>query len=134
MEEIKTPRGLFSRIIKRLGLERQLQIIKRSLGFFIGGLTVFVFLSVFAVIGLHEVLAESSFGPFVSLIFSDPAVVIKYWYSFTFAAFESMPGITGMILFLSVAFFILFIRLAAFAVERFFIVIKSINKQKYGHK
>ena len=69
MEEIKAPRGLFSRIIKRLGLERQLQIIKRNLGFFIGGLAVFVILSTFAIIGLREVLSESSFGPFVSFVF-----------------------------------------------------------------
>ena len=131
---VTPPRGLFSRIIKRLGLEKELTLVKGNLKFFTALLSIFLILSVFAFIGVKHVLAESSFGPFVSLIFSDPGVVIKYWHSFTFAAFESMPGITGMILFLSVAFFILFIRLAAFAVERFFIVIKSINKQKYGHK
>src|SRR3989344_5528737 len=131
---IRPPRGLFSRIIIHLGLEKELILIKGNLKFFSALLVIFLVLTVFAFIGVKHVLAESSFGPFVSLVFYDPGVVIKYWHSFTFAAFESMPGITGMILFLSVAFFILFIRLAAFAVERFFIVIKSINKQKYGHK
>ena len=128
------PRSLFSRIIKRLGLEKELALIKGNLKFFSTLLVIFLVLSVFAFIGVKYVLAESSFGPFISLMFSDPGVVIKYWHSFTFAAFESMPGITAAALFLSVAFMILFIRLAAFAVERFFIIIKSINKQKYGHK
>ena len=131
---VTPPRGLFSRIIKRLGLEKELTLVKGNLKFFTALLAMFLTLSVFALIGVKHVLAKSSFGPFISLIFSDPGVVIKYWHSFTFAAFESMPGITGMALFLSVAFLILFIRLAAFAVERFFMVIRSINKQKYGHK
>ena len=128
------PRGLFSRIIKRLGLEKELALVKGNLKFFTALLVIFLTLSVFALIGVKHVLAESSFGPFISLIFSDPGVVIKHWHSFTFAVFESIPGITGMALFLSVAFLVLFIRLAAFAVERFFMVIKSINKQKYGSR
>jgi hypothetical protein len=128
------PRGLFSRIIKRLGLEKELILVKRYLGFFAGLLVIFLFLSVFAFIGIKHVLAESSFGPFVSLILSDPGAVIKYWHSFLFAAFESMPGITATALLFSLAFLALFIRLAALTFEKLFIVIKSINKQKYGHK
>jgi len=115
-------------------LEKELALVKGNLKFFTALLVIFLTLSVFALIGVKHVLAESSFGPFISLIFSDPGVVIKYWHSFTFAVFESIPGITGMALFLSVAFLVLFIRLAAFAVERFFMVIKSINKQKYGSR
>lgn len=126
------PRGLFSRIIKRLGLEKELILIKRHLGFFTGLLIVFLVLSIFAVIGIRQVLAESSFGPFVSLIFSDPGIVIKYWHSFGYAAFESMPGVTATALLFSLAFLMLFVRLAAFTFEKLFIVIKSINKQKYS--
>jgi len=128
------PRGLFSCIIKRLGLEKELILVKRYLGLFIGLLVIFLFLSVFAFIGIKQVLADSNFGPFISLIFSDPGIVIKYWRSFGYAAFESMPGITATALLFSVAFLMLFIRLVASAFEKFFIVIKSINKQKYGHK
>lgn len=128
------PRGLFSRVIKRLGLEKELALIKNNLKFFSALLVIFLFLSVFALIGMKHILAESSFGPFVSLVFSDPGIVIKYWRSFAFAAFESMPGITAAALFFSVAFLMLFIRLAVFTFEKLFITIKSINKQKYGHK
>ena len=128
------PHGLFSRIIKRLGLEKELIIVKRYLGFLTGLLVIFLFLSVFAFIGIKHVLAESSLEPFISLIFSDPGIVIKYWHSFAYAAFESMPGVTATALFISVAFLLLFIRLAAFSFEKLFIVIRSINKQKYGHE
>jgi hypothetical protein len=131
---VTPPRGLLSRIIKRLGLEKELTLVKGNLKFFTALLGIFLVLSVFAFIGVKHVLAESSFGPFVSLIFSDPGVVIKYWHSFTFAAFESMPGVTAAALLFSVAFLMLFVRLAAFTFEKLFIVIKLINKQKYGHK
>lgn len=131
---VTPPRGLFSRIIKRLGLEKELILIKRHLGFFTSLLVIFLILSIFAVIGIRQVLAESSFGQFVSLIFSDPSVVIKYWHSFLFASFESMPGITATALLFSVALLMLFVRFTAIAIERLFITIKSINKQKYGHK
>jgi len=130
----KIPKGLFSRIIKRLGLEKELILVKRYLGFFTGLLVIFLFLSVFAFIGIKHVLAESSLESFISLIFSDPGIVIKYWHSFAFAAFESMPGITATALLFSVAFLMLFVRLVALTFEKLFIVIKSINKQKYGHK
>jgi len=128
------PRDLFSRIMKRLGLEKELYLVKRHLGFFVTLLIIFSVLSVFAFIGVKQVLVESSFGFFISLIFSDPGIVIKYWHSFIFSVFESMPGITATVLLLSVTSLMLFIRLAALGVEKVFIIIKLINKQRYGHK
>ena len=74
------PRGLFSRIIKRLGLEKELTIVRRNLKFFTTLLVMFLVLSVFAFIGVKHVLATSSFGPFLYLAFSDSGIVIKYWY------------------------------------------------------
>lgn len=131
---VTPPRGLFSRIIKRLGFEKELALVKGNLKFFTTLLVVFLLLSAFAFIGIKHVLAESSFGPFISLIFSDPSMVIKYWRSFMFATFESMPGITAAGLLFSVAFLILFIRLSAFAFDKISALMQSINKQKYGHK
>lgn len=128
------PRGLFSRIIKRLGLEKELALVKANLKFFGTLLAVFLVLSIFAAIGIKHVLAESSFGSYISLAFSDPSIVVKYWHSFMFAAFESTPGMTATVLLFSVAFLLLFIRLAAFSIEKLSIITKSINKQKYGYK
>ncbi len=128
------PRGLFSRIIKRLGLEKELALVRGNLKFFTTLLVMFLILSVFAFIGVKHVLAISSFGPFIQLALSDPGVVIKYWHSFLFAAFESMPGVAIAGLIFSLAFLILFIRFVVFAIEKTAILIRSINKQKYGLK
>ena len=128
------PRSLFSRIIKRLGLEKELALVKANLKFFGALLGVFLVLSVFAVIGIKHFLAESSLGSYISLAFSDPSIVVKYWHSFMFATFESTPGMMATALLFSVAFLLLFIRLVAFSIEKLSVITKSINKQKYGYK
>lgn len=134
MASVTPPRGLFSRVIKRLGFEKELVLVRGNLKFFTTLLVMFLILSVFAVIGVKHVLSTSSFGPFLYLVLSDPSVVIKYWHSFLFAAFESMPGIAIAGLIFSLAFLMLFVRFAVFAIEKTAVLIKSINKQKYGHK
>jgi hypothetical protein len=126
------PRGLFSRIIKRLGLEKELAIIKRHLMIFLAFSGIFLILSIFAFIGIKHVLATSSFGPYLSLVYSDPGIVIKYWHSFLFAAFESMPGIAISGFIFSLAFLALLIRFVVFAIDKTATLIKSINKQKYS--
>ncbi len=128
------PRGLFSRIIKRLGLEKQLWIIQRRLGFFAALLAVFLFLSIFAFVGLRQVLTESSFGPYLSLMFSDPGIVLKYWDSFLFSIFESMPGTGIALLLTALALLLLLIKFASSSLEKFYLVIKSIKKQKYERR
>lgn len=134
MEEIKTPRGLFARIIKRLGLERQLLIVKRHLGFFAGILIVFVFLSIFAFIGLKHVLAESSFGPYLSLIISDPGMVLKNWHSFVFSVLESVPGADMFAVLLAVGVLLMCVKLVNKYLNKLLSIIKNINKKQYGHK
>lgn len=133
-ENNNQPKDLFSRIIQRLGLEKELALVRGNLTFFSTLLVIFCVLSIFAFIGVRHVLAESSFGPFVALIFSDPSIVIKYWQSFLFATFESMPGMIAAGLLFSIAFLLLCIRLAAASVERFLAITKSIHKQTYGYK
>jgi len=125
------PRGLFSRIIKRLKLEKQLGMARKHLGFFVSALLIFVFLSVFAFIGLKQVLIQSSFGPFLSLIFSDPKMVLKYWQSFLLSVFESMPGAYLLFFLIPLALFLLFVRLAGVYFEKFLSLMKLINKQKH---
>jgi hypothetical protein len=130
----KPPRGLFARVIKRLGLEKQLGIARRHLRFFAALLGVFIFLSIFAFIGLRQVLAESGFGPYLSLIFSDPGAVLKYWDSFLFSVFESIPGVGIAIFLAALAFLLLIIRLASSSLEKFYLTAKFIRRQKYGHR
>jgi len=135
MEEIKTPRGLFAKIIKRLGLEKQLQIVRRHLGLFTSGLVFFILLSILAFIGLKHVLAESSFGPYISLVISDPWMVLQNWHSFSFSVFESIPGANLVMLLFALAILLMFVRLANTYLNKFLSITKNINKQKqYGHK
>jgi hypothetical protein len=134
VEPAAHPEDLLSRVIKRLGFEKELVLIKRHLKFFSMLFAVFLVLSIFAFIGVEHVLQESSFGPFLSLLFSDPGIIIKYWHSFMFAAFESVPGVTISALLFSIAFLMLFMRLIAVAIEKMFVTANSIKKQKYGNE
>ncbi len=122
------------RIIIRLGLEKELKIVVRHLKFFSFLLLFFLVLSVFAFIGLRQVLVNSSFGPFVSIIFSDPVMALKYWDSFLLSVFESVPGLDLAILFLAGAFAMLFVRYLTIYLGKFLSINKSIKKQKYGYK
>ena len=131
---VTPPRGLFSRIISRLGLERELKLVRRHLGFFSAATAIFLFLSVFAFIGLKDVLAESNFGPFLALAFSDPSIVIKYWHSFSLSLFESIPGAALALLLLPLALLLLFVRFVSGSVQKFSDIMRSINKKQYGHK
>lgn len=127
MAQVQPPRGLFNRIIKRLGLEKQLGIIRRNLGFFSAMFIGFTILFTFAVIGLREVLDESSFGPLLSLLFSDPGAVIANWHSFIFSVFESMPTLAVAVLILALAFLLFSVRLIAVSFGKFSSLAKKIR-------
>ncbi len=126
---VTPPRGLFSRILKRLGLEKQLRIVERHLGFFTGLLAVFIFLSIFAFVGLKEVFDESNLGPFLSLVFSDPGMVLKNWQSFSLSVFESMPAAYFAVFLIPLALFLLLIKMAGADFEKLLLIVKSINRQ-----
>ena len=130
---LPVPRGLFSRIIKRLGLEKDMELIKTHLGFFTALFGAFLVLSVFAVIGLRQVLAESNFGPFISLVFSDPGMVLKYWQSFSLSIFESAPGFYITTVLTLSALILLFIKLTAEYLGRLSLTLRAVKKQKNGY-
>lgn len=123
------PRGLFSRIIKRLKLEKQLRLVKKHLAFFASFFVVLLTLSVFAFIGFKHVLAESDLGPFVSLMFSDPGMVLKYWQSFILSVFESAPAGMIFILLITVAFLLFLAKFLGISLERFSLLAKSVRKR-----
>lgn len=133
IDPVTPPLGLFPRIIKRLGLEKELSLVKKHLGFFVTLFAVFLILSIFSFIGLRQVLKESSFGSFLSLIFSDPKIVLIYWHSFIFSIFESMSWISVFLLLFAVALLLLFVRLAVISADKLSILIKNI-KSNQKHK
>lgn len=127
------PRGLFSRIIKRLKLEKQLRLVKKHLAFFASFFVVFLILSVFAFIGFKHVLAESDLGPFVSLMFSDPGMVLKYWQSFALSVFESAPAGMIFILLITVSFLLFLAKFLGASFEKFSLLARSIRKRYHTH-
>lgn len=128
------PKDIFSRITKRLGLEKQLILTKKYLGIFLVSSIVFIILSIFASIGLKNLLEQSSFIEFSSLLFSDPDMVVKYWRSFLLSTVESFPGLAIAGFVLSVAFCMLFVRFFVFATEKLSSILNLIKKQKYAGK
>ena len=132
--EDNLPKDIFSKIMKRLGLEKQLILIKKHLRVFLVLSVMFVALSIFAFIGLKTVIEQSSFLEFMSLLFSDPDMVTKYWQSFILLITESFPGLAVAGFIVSIAFFMLFIRLFIFAIERVSSILDLIKKQKYAGK
>ena len=131
---IRPKRGLFSRIIRRLGLEEKLRSVKRNLGLFIAAFIFFAALFGAAFVVLKQLTAESNLGPFLSLIFSDPQAVLKYWDSFALSILESIPGFTAFVFLLSTAFLLLLIRSIILYFGKLLSIIKSIRKQRYEHK
>jgi hypothetical protein len=131
---IRPKRGLFSRIMKRLGLEIKLRVVKKYLGFCIIAFIIFAVLFGAAFIVLKQLVAESNLGAFLSLIFSDPQAVLKYWDSFALSILESIPGFTAFVFLLSTAFLLLLVRAIILYFEKLLSIIKSIRKQRYEHK
>ena len=128
------PKGLFSKIVKRLGLEKELALIKKHIRFFAVLLAIFIVLFIFAAIGVKSVLKESDFLPFFSLIFSDPGIVVKYWDSFLLSVFESTPGFAFAGFILAFAFMMFFTRIIFISIDKISHLLKLIAVQKHGNK
>lgn len=124
---VQTPRGLFSCIMRRLGLERQLQAVKRYLEVNTGVLVVFLALCVLALIGLWHVLGRTSLGPILSLVRSDPALVFAFRHSFALSVMESVPGLSAAFFFVTLGFALLFIRFVVVYTEKFTDTIRAIR-------
>lgn len=131
---LRPRKGLFSRIMKRLGLERKLKEVKECLSFFVVASAFFVVILATGLIALKHILSQSSLGVFLSLIFSDPKMVIKYGDSFIFSVLESMPENTIFVVLISLALFLLLGRSVILYFEKLLSITKSIQKQNYGHK
>lgn len=127
----KPPKGLFWRIIERLGLEKQLRLVKRHLGLFGTALTACLFLLIIAILGLKDFLSDSSLRSYLSLLFSDPQIVLSHWRVYAFSILESLPGVGLFLLFLFIALLLVFVRLVSYYSSKFFSITKSIHNKKH---
>lgn len=125
MSQVPVPQGLFARVIKRLGLEKQLQIVKRHLGWFIALLVVVLGIAFIAFLKFHDVLGESSFGPYLSLLRSDPLLMLRYWRSYGYSLFEALPSFALTIVFFSLGCLLLVLKIVMVTIEQWKLIKKS---------
>lgn len=92
LDQIEVPRDLFEKIMGSIRKEERLLRLKRSIYGLLGGLVASVlglgyFLKIFG-----GAIANSGFGEYLSLLFSDPALILSSWQSFLFGLLESLPA------------------------------------------
>ena len=114
----QAPRGLFSRIMRRLGLERQLVLVRRNLGVVLMSLAGAFAGTVLVVWAIRDFLRHSGFGPYLSLARSDSGFVIHHWQPFFLALSESAPAVFFAIGLFAVAGLLICIRFAVLMAER----------------
>jgi hypothetical protein len=100
------PEGLFDKVMFRIKIEQRLAIVRRRVIFvvvaFITGLISFI-----PVWGtFSRAYAQSGFGQYLQLLFSDFSSVIAHWQDYSLGLLESFPVISTVEL-LSVIFIVL---------------------------
>lgn len=100
---VEPPSGLFEKIVNRIHKEQRLLTIRRRIAIFSVGLggSLVAFIPVFKMLSAE--LAESGFIQFLSLLFSDFSIVVRYWQSFVPTLLETLPVIS-LIVFLTIIF------------------------------
>ncbi len=127
------PRGLFSRIIRRLGLERQAQVIRKHLSIIVPGLCAATIFGIWVVHVLDLVLRWSSFGPVFRVALSDPDFVALHGGSFTRSVLGSVPPIELAFTFFSLAAILLLVRWMVQGIVAYRAVQQDISHQYYEH-
>lgn len=89
---------LFDRVIARLDYQRNLKLFKKRFGFGLAVLILLAFVSIFAWTNLYADLLRSGFGSYVSLMFTDSALVLGFWQSYLLTLLESMPMLSFIIM------------------------------------
>jgi hypothetical protein len=92
-DKVKPPRGLFERIMVRLGLERQLAFLRRRLDLTLVGSAFVFFLTIAALYLTIDFLLRSTFFQIARLFVDDPRLIIGHWRPYFSAVFESVPGL-----------------------------------------
>jgi hypothetical protein len=133
MAEPQPPQNLFMRILRRLGLERQLQLLRRHLGAVIAGLAVSFVFAAWAVHILVQVLRWSSFGPFARLALTDPIAMARFRSLYILSILESIPALEVALFFASLAAVLLLVRWLTRDVDTYQDLAERINEQHYEH-
>jgi hypothetical protein len=118
---------LLARIMRRLGLERQMIRLRRLFGTSIALILFTAAVTVVAVVALQAVLQRSSFLPYAQLIRTDSHFVLRHLSVFVYALCESVPAIFLSAALFSIALVLVCIRLAVVYWDRLSQTEKSIR-------
>lgn len=97
-QSLEMPDQLFDRVIAHLDYQRNLKQFKKRFGFGLTVLILLAFVSIFAWTNLYADLLRSGFGTYVSLMFTDSALVLGFWQSYLLTLLESMPMVSFIIM------------------------------------
>ncbi len=121
----QAPKGLFERVMKRLGLERQLAFLRRRLDWSLVGSALVFFLAVAALYLAVDFLLRTSFFELFRLVLDDPRPVFAHWQPFVSAVSENIPGFFTAAALFCVGTLMLLARFASSYAERIASVIKQ---------
>lgn len=127
------PPGLFARIIRRLGLERQLSGLKRHAGAIAASLVVIAVFAAWALHILMQVLRWSNFGPFARLAFTNPDIMVHQRGAYVFSILESIPALEVALFCAALASVLALVRWLAGDVERYQRIMNRIHNQHDEH-
>lgn len=127
------PRDLLHRIVSRLGLERQLKGARGRM-VLCGILSIVcAFLLLMAIGVLRHILVQSSFGPMIRVVVSDPDIALRYRHNLAISIAEATPVVGLFFLFSSLGFVLLSIKVLVAVIEKFFAIMRLIRNHRYGN-
>lgn len=116
---------LFTRIMRRLGLERQAQTIRTHLGILVPGLLIALIVGFWVARILRTVLLWSSFGPTFNIAFRNPGMIVRH--SYVHSMLSSIPSLEFAFFLFSLALVLLLIRWTIQNIEAYRNVQTQIN-------
>jgi hypothetical protein len=128
--EPQPPKGLFARIIRRLGLERQIQTVRKHLGLFVSGLFVALVFVYWIVQILRDVLMRSDFGPFARLAITDPQTMLRHGDMYAWSMLEAIPAVHAAICLAAIAGVMLLVRWTAQSMDSYRALRKAIHEHR----
>jgi len=132
--QVKPPRKLLFSIFSRIKLEKTLFETRKQLKWFIFASSIFLAILVFAILGLRDIMKETSIGLYISLFFSDTAIILKNWRAYILSIFESLPGESVVLFLTALGLLLVFVRIMANILRKLLLIVKTIKSRTYGQR
>jgi hypothetical protein len=88
---IEPPIGLLQKIMNRIDREEKIASLRRRIFILAGGMIGSLGVFGYALNITRTAVAQSGFSEYLSLIFSNPSVILNYWQNLSMTLLESFP-------------------------------------------